>query len=549
VSPDKHNNALQLLQKLRRDYAAKLPATLQQLLQLSEQLSREARSGEVSPESFQPLHHALHKLAGAAGSFGFNELSVQARVQESKAQLWQAGEPYTNDDIAELHHAIGQLPLYAQKQAPASGTIHTGVSQQPQAALEDHVIYLLEDDVDLAAKLQLALGNFGYRVQHYATLEAAEQAVMAVRPDFLIVDVMFDGDERTGPDSIIKLQRRTTEPLPVVFISSRNDFDAYLAAVRAGAVGYFVKPLDVAQLVNCLETQLQLGQSSPHRVLLVDDDALLARHYQIVLQSAGMQVEVVTNPREVLEVMRRFHPELVLLDLNLPECHGYEIAQLIRLNPDWLRVAVVYLSSENDERAQAKAVGYCGEDFLTKPISDLRLISAVSVRAARSRQLSEAIDRDGLTGLLTHARIKEQLQREVQRSKRMASPLSVAMLDLDHFKKVNDTYGHATGDRVIRALAQLLRQRLRQTDVVGRYGGEEFVVILTECPAAQAEAILNDIRESFAAVNFIAGSATFNVTLSAGVACNPLSDSAALLELADQALYRAKAAGRDCVMR
>lgn len=548
MSSNKHNNTLQLLQKLRRDYAAKLPDTLQQLLQLSEQLSRTARSGEATPESFQPLYHALHKLAGAAGSFGFNELSARARAQESKAQSWQAGEPYTDEDIANLHRKIQQLPLYAQEQAPANDTLHSGVSQQARAAQADHLIYLLEDDADLAAKLQLALGNFGYRVQHYATLEAAEQAVMAMRPDFLIVDVMFSGDERTGPDSITELQQRTTEPLAVVFISSRNDFDAYLAAVRAGAVGYFVKPLDIAQLANCLEAQLRLGQSSPHRVLLVDDDALLARHYQIVLQSAGMQVEVVTNPRDVLEVMRRFHPELVLLDLNLPGCHGYEIARLIRLNPDWLRVAVVYLSSENDERVQTKAVGYGGEDFLTKPISDSRLISAVSVRAARSRQLSEAIDRDGLTGLLTHARIKEQLQREVQRSKRMASPLSVAMLDLDHFKKVNDTYGHATGDRVIRALAQLLRQRLRQTDIVGRYGGEEFVVILTECPAAQAKSILDDIRESFGAVNFIAGSATFNVTLSAGVACSPQSDSAALLELADQALYRAKATGRNRVM-
>ncbi|WP_049723877.1 GGDEF domain-containing response regulator [Gilvimarinus polysaccharolyticus] len=545
MSSETELSVLEQLQKLRCEYAKKLPDVLTKLEHLSDSLG----ASVAQPEALQSLYQELHKLAGSAGSFGFDELSVKAREQELIVKKWLAGDPVAAAAAIDFGAAIRELRDYTTnaQQAPASDAPigHTQVAHL--AGSERNLIYLLEDDLDLAAELTMALTNFGYWVEHYVALADAEKAVNNIRPDFLIVDVMFSGEARTGPESIAALQKQAEVPLAVVFISARDDFDAYLAAVRAGAVGYFVKPLDIPQLVNCLESQLKLAQRSPYRVLIVDDDAMLASHYQAVLESAGMRVEVITDPRNVLDSMRRFHPELVLLDLNLPDCRGYEVAQLIRLNPDWLRVAIAYLSSESDEQAQANAVGYGGDDFLTKPISDLRLVSAVCVRAARSRQLSEAIDQDSLTGLLTHARIKDQVNIELQRAKRLGKPASVAMIDLDHFKKVNDTYGHAIGDRVIRALAQLLRQRLRQTDGIGRYGGEEFVVILPDCDTAAAKLILDDLRESFAAVTFSAKEATFNVTLSCGIASSGDGAVESLLEQADKALYRAKAAGRNRV--
>lgn len=537
------------LQALRREYAIKLPEVLAQLASTARQLEASTENETRKPELLQQLYQELHKLAGSAGSFGFDELSKAAREQELAIKVWLAGPLPATPQLGDFVTEIESFTHFVQASAPkVANSFHLDVPQVELDAETKHsLIYVLEDDLMLASELTLALINFGYEVRHYATLAAAEQAVSEQRPDFLIVDVMFSGDERTGPQSIAELQRRSADPLSVVFISARDDFDAYLAAVRAGAVGYFVKPLDIPQLVNTLEAQLKLAQSSPYRILIVDDDALLARHYQVILEHAGMRVELVSDPSEVLEVMRRFHPELVLLDLNLPGCRGYEVAQLIRLNPDWLRVAIAYLSSESDEQAQANAVGYGGEDFLTKPISDLRLVSAVCVRAARSRQLSEAIDRDSLTGLMTHARIKDQVSLEVQRARRTGKTVSVAMIDLDHFKAVNDTYGHALGDRVIRALAQLLRQRLRQTDAIGRYGGEEFVVILPDCEPEQAQAILDDLRQSFSAVTFNANDTVFHVSLSCGIASSGRDGDAELLELADKALYRAKAEGRNRV--
>jgi diguanylate cyclase (GGDEF)-like protein len=345
------------------------------------------------------------------------------------------------------------------------------------------------------------------------------------------------------------LQAQLPAPVPVIFVSTRTDFDAYHAAVRAGAVGYFIKPLDIIRLVDCFENYLDRHRSTPYRVLIIDDDQTLAEHYKLVLGTADIRAEVIGNPQDIFTSLNDFHPELILLDINMPGCSGIELAQVIRLNQDWLRVPITYLSSEQDEEKRALAMGRAGDDFLSKPLSDLELITAVSVRAARSRQLSDALDRDSLTGLLKHSRIKEQLDIELSRAQRTGESLSLVMLDLDHFKQINDNYGHPAGDKVIKAIAHLLRQRLRKMDAVGRYGGEEFVAVLPRCSRAEAHLLMEDIRKRFRDISFTVDQKTFHVTLSAGIASfEPGIDRAdQLLQEADAALYRAKSEGRNRV--
>ncbi|MDO3384719.1 diguanylate cyclase [Gilvimarinus sp. SDUM040013] len=539
MSRDSKKSVLEKLAKLRAEYGAHLPVELAKIAGDASKLS------EIDDAKLlQELHRRLHKLAGSAGSFGFPNLSQRARELELAIQEWlNVGAP----DAITRSQIISNLANLESGIAEPTDT--HGRPEGHSAHGPDkrrNTVYVVEDDHHLAREVEAALISFGYDVHHFDQLKDAESAILSRRPDFLIVDVVFEGEQELGPQSIARLQGAVDDPLSVIFISSHDDFETYLSAVRAGAIGYFVKPLDIAEVIDCLESHLNLSQSASYRVLIVDDDELLARHYKLVLEAAGMMVEVVNDPRQVLTAMDSFHPEVVLLDLNLPTCRGYELAQLIRLNPAWLRVAIAYLSSEQDEQAQAFAIRHGGEDFLTKPISDLRLVSAVSVRAARARQLSDAIDRDSLTGLLKHSRIKEQVNIELQRAARQNKPVSVAMIDLDHFKKVNDTYGHPVGDKVIRALSQLLRQRLRKTDSIGRYGGEEFVAVLPECDQDSAVTLLEGIRESFAALGFSVDNKSFNVTLSAGIA-TAISQSGDVLEAADKALYQAKSSGRNRV--
>jgi diguanylate cyclase (GGDEF)-like protein len=150
--------------------------------------------------------------------------------------------------------------------------------------------------------------------------------------------------------------------------------------------------------------------------------------------------------------------------------------------------------------------------------------------------------------LLKHAAIKEMVEIEVARSRRKFTPVTVGMLDIDHFKAVNDNYGHAVGDLVISSVAMLLRQRLRHSDIVGRYGGEEFAVILPECSAEDAVRLLDDVRQRFSEVQFNHQGKIFTCTLSAGLASSrqlPDFDGTELLVAADEALYVAKRSGRN----
>lgn len=196
-----------------------------------------------------------------------------------------------------------------------------------------------------------------------------------------------------------------------------------------------------------------------------------------------------------------------------------------------------------------QALSFGADDFITKPISNENLVQAVSLRLARTKDIKALIERDNLTGLVKHSAIKEVVAAEFDRMSRNGSHFSVAMVDLDHFKRVNDTHGHATGDVVISTIATLLRKRLRRSDRAGRYGGEEFLVVLPNCSAEQAKALLDGALHAFKAIHFSAIPDHFSCTFSAGVACSStgFADATELIVASDQALYQAKHNGRSQV--
>lgn len=528
------------LEQLEQQFGERLQADLADLCALASDL-QQTRATASRRLVMLSIRERLHRLAGAAGTFGFAKLGERARQLEQRADRWlDSAKPGSR--AAE---AFARAVLQLASETP--GQERDGAAELPEHHEEPAPgcrIYLMKADPVAGASMAVTLRNFGYLVSQWPNFAALQAAVADELPDALIVSVQQDSDF----DALAALQQGLEQPLPLLVIHDRADFASQLAAVRAGAQGFFVRPLDITQLENSLERCLDRQQGEPFRVLIVDDDAELAARYSLVLRNAQMQVQILTEPTRVLETMRSFNPEVLLLDVNMPDCSGPELAQMIRLHDEWLRVTIIYLSAETDTHRQMAALLKAGDDFITKPISDTALVAAVYSHAQRARSLSTALARDSLTGLLKHADIKEQLALEVQRTTRTGKPASVVMLDLDHFKQINDTYGHAAGDNVIRALANLLRQRLRRIDSLGRYGGEEFVAVLPECSALQARRIFDEIRVRFAALSFNAGDQEFRVTFSAGI-CETDGHSASglLLEHADQALYVAKHNGRNQV--
>ena len=500
------NEALQRqLQALNEKFAERLSEELAALEQHAEQL-QSVREQEQRRQLMLDLHERLHRLAGTAGTFGFTTLGEQSRLLEQRAERWLEAAKPSGQALSAFVRAVNQMAAAERAGGrDQHGEMHSGM---PDALPAGCRIYLLEKDFDAGQNMCQTLGNFGYEVLIFPDVPLLQSAVQGQLPDALIVS-QHDGEL----DAISALQQSLEAPLPLLVIGHRADFDSQLAAVRAGAKGFFVRPLDVTQLENSLENILNLQLSEPYRVLIVDDDDDLAARYSLVLRNSQMLVQTLSDPSRLFEVMRDFDPEMVLLDMNMPDFTGIELAQMIRLNDEWLRVPIIYLSAETDINRQMAALLKAGDDFITKPISDNALTAAVFSRVQRARSLSMALSRDSLTGLLKHADIKEQVALEVERAQRSGKPTSVVMLDLDHFKQVNDQYGHAAGDNVIRSLANLMRQRLRRIDSIGRYGGEEFVAVLPDCPAEQAKRIFDEIRLRFAALSFHAGARTFSVSL------------------------------------
>jgi diguanylate cyclase (GGDEF)-like protein len=534
------------LQRLSNKFAERLTQELPQLADQAGQLLQ-AGTAEEQLQQLRSLRDQLHKLAGAAGTFGFADLGQRARELEEQAEHWLEGLQQQGQDLHRFIQALQQFARQPVQVEPARNS-PPGPRQSAKPETDVRRIYILEDEASVGENMRLTLSNFGYHAEHFTGIDAFDAALQRCLPDALIVDVNLGDPGQTGLGYAAALQQRLDKPLPLLVITTQDDFATHLEAVRVAALGFFTKPVDIPQLENRLERCFAQQHGEPYRVLIVDDDQDLASRYSLILRGANMQVETLHDPALILGRMRDFNPEVLLLDVNMPDCSGPELAQIIRFNDDWLRVPIIYLSAETDISRQMNALIKAGDDFITKPISDNALVTTVFSRAQRARLLSNALARDSLTGLLKHADIKEQVAIELERAQRSGKPASVAMLDIDHFKRVNDSYGHAAGDNVIRALANLLRQRLRRVDSLGRYGGEEFLAVLPDCSPEQARRILDEIRQRFAELRFIAAGAEFSVTLSAGISCTAQDNSAdELLEQADRALYAAKNSGRNQV--
>ena len=547
---DKQDNAIpqtlqQRLQQLGQQFSERLRQELPELVQQGERLLQ-THDGQRD-QLLHTLRDQLHRLAGSAGTFGFTQLGQQARELEQQAERWLDQQQRQQQELEAFVVALQQLG----DQSDANG--NHGEQQKttrPVARTEGdtRLIYILEDEMAVGENMRLTLSNFGYRAAHFRTTSDLDAALQQQLPDALIVDVNLAGEECSGLDYAARLQQSLEIPLPLLVLTQQHDFATQLQAVRAGALGFFTKPVDIPQLESRLERCFAQQSGESYRVLIVDDDRDLASRYSLVLRDAGMLVEILQDPAQIFEHLRNFNPEVVLLDVNMPHCTGPELAQIIRCNDDWLRIPIIYLSAETDIAKQMNALIKAGDDFVTKPISDNALVAAVFSRAQRARLLSDALSRDSLTGLLKHGDIKEQVAIELERALRTGDRASVVMLDIDHFKRVNDEHGHAAGDNVIRALANLLRQRLRRVDSLGRYGGEEFLAVLPDCTPQQAKQIVDEIRERFAELRFIADGGEFSCTLSAGVAGTDVhSQAEQLRERADKALYAAKHGGRNQV--
>ena len=294
-------------------------------------------------------------------------------------------------------------------------------------------------------------------------------------------------------------------------------------------------------------------------ILIADDDPVSRRLLEVSLSREGYLVSVAANGEEALRLLQLPDgPRLTVLDWMMPEIDGVDVCRIVRKSARDAYIYIILLTSRGHQAEIIQGLEAGADDYVTKPF-DLHELKARVRAGMRILELQEQLivarehsriqaAHDSLTELLNHGAILTVLEKEYARSLREGNPVAVMMADIDHFKLVNDTYGHASGDAVLRDIARKMTASVRPYDSVGRYGGEEFVVVLPGCDLDAAVKRADGIRQLVCGQPVIVGDVSITATMSIGVVVawdNARPDQ--LLQAADEALYAAKDGGRNRV--
>jgi two-component system cell cycle response regulator len=304
----------------------------------------------------------------------------------------------------------------------------------------------------------------------------------------------------------------------------------------------------------------EIGSFKPMQVLVVDDSAVFRKLIGDHLRSWGFGVSLAETGSEAWRILEQPEaPKLVLLDWILPDLDGIEICQRIRrAGSSRPYVYVILLTSNEGRQNMLDAMQAGADDYLVKPFDELELKARLLVGkrildlqeelVSAREAMRHAATHDSLTGLLNRGEIVAMLQRELERSRREHYPVGVILGDIDHFKSVNDTLGHLFGDEALREIGRRLRAQLRIYDGVGRYGGEEFLIVLPNCDLPHAMLRANELRENISKTPVLCSGEETLITMSMGVAvsaCDKKNDLEVLVKQADAGLYEAKEKGRN----
>ena len=289
------------------------------------------------------------------------------------------------------------------------------------------------------------------------------------------------------------------------------------------------------------------------KILVVDDNLNNIRLLTDILEDENFTVYTADNGAAVLAMVHKLKPDVILLDIMMPGLDGFEVCKLLKNDFDIKDIPVIMVTAKTEGIDIKKSLEMGAFDYIKKPIDEIEVIarvqSAIWFKQTQDK-LKEMAMKDGLTGLYNHALLIELFEKEIDKQQRNNGSISFAMIDIDNFKKINDTYGHISGDTVLKELSNILMSSVRGGDIVGRYGGEEFSIVFPGIDEQNAFQLCERIRKEVEDFNFEIGIETVKITISIGINFNELKgiiNKREIIQKADEALYRAKHNGRNRV--
>ncbi len=538
--------------ELRRGASAALAAVWEQrkeavlgsirLLEEGIHLVKERQDDEVRAKA----RREAHKLAGSLGTFGYDKGSALAsEIQEilaSEAQL---------DEIQALRLAYLARELGREVGRPSVPVEPIGASPESPSESGDRKLLLVESDAGLMEELCDEASGHGIRVIPATELDEAEGALEREQPDIVLLGLGFP----QAADDTMAFLRRVSErlpELPVVVLTESDALTDRIEVARLGGRGFLNKSLSPSKVMAAVAEFFPRIKTSSAKIMAVDDDPSVLAALRAVLEPEGMELTPLQDPLRFWEALHEVAPDLLVLDVDMPGVEGVELCRVVRNDPLWKELPILFLTGSVTRESVSRVFAAGADDFVRKPFVGPELVSRIQNRLERVQLFRTMAETDVLTGVGSRRKSSQSIEQLIRLAHRSGAQMCLAAIDLDHFKSINDRHGHAAGDKVLRRTGELMQDWFRGEDVIGRWGGEEFVLAMyglgREDAMKRVTSLLNAVREqSFASAD---SGERFSITFSAGVAQYPQDglDLATLYKVADGALYAAKARGRNRVL-
>ncbi|GMU52066.1 MAG: hypothetical protein AMXMBFR33_12120 [Candidatus Xenobia bacterium] len=501
------------------------------------QAAESASRGQLSPLARRQAEREAHQLAGSMGTFGLPTASLLARELETG---FAGSLPVSVEQGLRMSGLVLRLESEFLQHDPAVVPASSGPG--------DRVVLVVSDEGPLLTDLVSLKGQL--RINITPLPSDVRQVMSTVSIGGVIVDL--PDDEQLIEERMALLQELSARSPHLVLVAIIPE-DTLQWRVRASE-GHerivLARPVTAVQVMEALESRLSTIQAES-RILAVDDDPMVLACLESLLQPLKYQLTTLSDPLDFWEKLEVVAPDLLILDIDMPHVSGVELCRAVRSDPRWADLPIMFLSSYNDSSVVHRIFQAGADDFVFKPVVGPELLTRIGNRLARTQVYRTAADTDALTGAMTRGRGSLAIRHHLAMASRRGQIVSLALIDLDRFKQINDRHGHAVGDEVLRRAARLLCESVRGEDLVVRWGGEEFVVALYTMPRSGASKRLQSVLTRLSQQYFAgADQEPFQVTFSAGVAEFPHDglDLSSLVEVADQALYTAKAEGRNRIV-
>ncbi|MBT9312959.1 response regulator [Leptothoe kymatousa] len=483
-----------------------------------------------------------HRLKGALGSFGFTTASqLAARIE----QVLLVTPLPNGQHLQQLPSVIEQL----RQALPGSTTVNSHRASQLRGS-GIHQWLIIDNDIDFVDNLIHEASVWGVQPWVASTVHESKELLQQHNIDIVLLDINVTGVLSEGMALLLELTQLQPQ-LSVIVATDQDSLRERATALRAGAKSFLPKPVAAAQVLKTLIHHLGQTTLPAASILALDDDPQILECLDAILRPWGFQLTLVSDPLKFWDSLEQAPPDLMILDIEMPDFNGLEMCQVIRNDPALHQFPILFLSGHTEPDIVRRVFEVGADDYLSKPIIGPELVARILNRLERVRLLRTLAEVDQLTGLSQRHQSVKDFNRLLKLADRQQTTLCFALLDLDQFKAVNDYHGHDVGDQVLKTLGDYLRKTFRGEDVLARWGGEEFVVGLYGISKDVAVQRLTMLLQTFRQHGFLGDTKSlFHVSFSGGVAEYPQhgKDVQSLYRVADKALYKAKAAGRNQVL-